>query len=184
MNITGFFKKYNQALRLRHDWQTALTCTGCGASAVPIYDGWTPKHEIAFGSTPVIYARLHCPQCGKDLRREAGEKLVALFSPVPPPVRNRRILMGFIGLMVGLPLVLCIALFAGVKMGYWGYRAFQGLTFLPILIAPAILLFNWQVNAIRRTCDCDAPDYRFMGMLGRSYCHRCATCGKLLRIRD
>jgi hypothetical protein len=34
-------------------------------------------------------------------------------------------------------------------------------------------------------CDhCGEPDYVFLGMLGRSYCYRCSSCGRLLRLRD
>ena len=53
-----------------------------------------------------------------------------------------------------------------------------------LLLQPMILLFNWQVHSPRFRCDCGQPAYKFMGMLGRSYCYRCSSCGRLLRLRD
>jgi hypothetical protein len=53
-----------------------------------------------------------------------------------------------------------------------------------LLLAPAIFWFNWRIASIRHRCACGRPDYRLMGLIGRSYAFRCSTCGRLLRLRD
>ncbi len=62
--------------------------------------------------------------------------------------------------------------------------AFLALTGLILLLPPAIFWFNWQIHGARHRCECGQPAYVFMGLLERSYCYRCSTCGKLLRVRD
>ncbi len=113
-----------------------------------------------------------------------GEKLIGLFSHVPTPAQNRRLITLLISLLVGLPLLLCAVIWAGVQLGWWGHMAFLALTGLPLLLPPAIFWFNWQIHGARHRCDCGQPAYVFLGLLGRSYCYRCSTCGKLLRLWD
>ena len=92
----------------------------------------------------------------------------------------------FIALMVGALLFLL----TGASLSFFaGWHSFGGiltrtpLLFLPLL-APTIMWFNWQIASIRCRCECGKPAYKFMGMLGRSYCYRCSSCGRLLRLRD
>jgi hypothetical protein len=182
--MSSLLARYNERLRHRHGWNVELACPACGVAAVPAMDGWTPSLAVNFGNSPTIYANLRCRSCGADLTGEAGKKLVELFADVPTPPANRRLLAGFVALLVGVPLVLIAGLSLGVQAGWWGYWAFQGLTLLPMLVWPLILWFNWRVASIRFECDCGKPDYYFMGLLGRSYCYRCHSCGQLLRLRD
>ncbi|MCL4204093.1 MAG: hypothetical protein KJ000_16540 [Pirellulaceae bacterium] len=51
------------------------------------------------------------------MKQQAGEKLVELFSDVTTPARNRRMIALFISLLVGLPLLLCAVIWAGVQLG-------------------------------------------------------------------
>jgi hypothetical protein len=44
--------------------------------------------------------------------------------------------------------------------------------------------FNYQIASIRCWCECGRPGYKFMGLLGRSYCYRCSSCGRRLRLKD
>jgi hypothetical protein len=73
---------------------------------------------------------------------------------------------------------------AGVALKLWGADVFLYLVVFAFLSAPGIMIFNYQIASLRRQCACGRPDYRFLGMLGRSYCYRCDSCGRLLRIRD
>jgi hypothetical protein len=179
-----FLKQYNQRLQHQHGWEVELDCRACGNHGLPDYTGWTPDSTIHFGTWPTIFANVCCPRCGQDLKQPASEKPIELFSHVPTPARNRRLIALFISLLVGLPLLLCAVIWAGVQLGWWGHTAFLALTGLPLLLPPAIFWFNWQIHGARHRCDCGQPAYVFMGLLGRSYCYRCSTCGKLLRLRD
>jgi hypothetical protein len=86
--------------------------------------------------------------------------------------------------MLGIPLLLIVGIVAGMRLGWWGPRAFIALSGLGVLVLPAVFWFNSQVHSIRHRCECGRPDYVFMGLLGRSYCYRCSTCGRILRLRD
>jgi hypothetical protein len=182
--MSSMLTRYNERLRHRHGWAVELTCPACGVTAVPAMNGWTPSLAVNFGNTPTVYANLRCPSCGADLRGEAGEKLVELFAGVPTPPANRRLLAGFVARLVGVMLVLMAGLYLGVHVGWWGYQAFQALTLLPMLVMPLILWLNWRIASLRFLCECGKPDYDFMGLLGRSYCYRCHSCGRPLRLRD
>jgi hypothetical protein len=51
------------------------------------------------------------------------------------------------------------------------------------IIPWAIRTFNRRVYGLKAQCACGQPAYHFMGLLGRTDCYRCATCGRLLRLR-
>jgi hypothetical protein len=119
-----------------------------------------------------VEALLICPH---SMKRLSGKE---------KDTRNRLLLLTFIGLMVGLPLLAFAAIWAGVQLGWWGNIAYTALAGLSLLLLPNMFWFNWQVHGIRHRCECGNPDYLFMGLLGRSYCYRCSSCGKLLRLRD
>lgn len=161
-------------MTLKHGWDVPLKCLGCGYEGNPEYQGWTPSMEMTFGSQAKIYANLVCPECKKTLKEEAGQKLAELFSEIKVPSVNKKIMVGFI-------LFLISPILFGIIFGFKGF-----LIFLPmlILLGPAIMFLNYRIASIRYQCECGKPDYIFMGLLGRSYCHRCANCGKLLRLRD
>jgi len=182
--MTTLLKQYNQRLQHQHGWEVQLECPICGHRGLPDYDGWTPNSVMQFGDKPTIFANVSCHKCGQDLKQEAGERLVEMFTDVPTPARNRRLLIAFIGLMVAVPLLALAAIWAGVQLGWWGNIAYTALAGLSLLLLPTMFWFNWQVHSIRHRCDCGNPDYLFMGLLGRSYCYRCSSCGELLRLRD
>lgn len=176
--------RYRERLQHQHGWEVELRCPACAASALPSLDGWTPSYAVNFGDAPTIYANVTCSKCGVDLKDAAGKKLVEIFAGVPVPPRNNWLLVWFLVFAVGTPLLLTAGLYLGVLAGWWGYRGFVGLSFLPVLLWPVLMWFNWQVASIRFQCACGNPAYKFMGLLGRSYCYRCSSCGKLLRLRD
>ncbi len=131
-----------------------------------------------------MFAKIFCTNCGSDLRKEAGQQLVSMFAGVAVPPANRRLIAWFVGMMIGLPLFAVGFVLAGIQAGWWNYSAFRVLIVLPLMVAPANLWFNYRVASMRRQCSCGKANYIFMGLLGRSYCYRCASCGSLLRLRD
>ena len=100
----SLWDRYNERVKLQHGWEVELTCADCGHVDVPKYDGWQSKYNSAFGLTPVVYARLSCSGCGRSLRTEAGEWLVETFSAVRTHPACRRLLIGFV-LLILLALV-------------------------------------------------------------------------------
>jgi hypothetical protein len=139
---------------------------------------------MKFQDRPTIFVNLTCHKCGQDLKQKASEKLVEMFSEVRSPSRNRLLLLTFIGLMVGLPVILFVRVWEGIQLGWWGNITYIVLAALSLILFPVMLWFNWRLHDIRRRCECGNPDYLFMGLLGRSSCCRCSSCGKLLRLRD
>jgi hypothetical protein len=180
LRIPSPWARYRERLQHTHGWEAELRCPACGVVALPAFNGWTPSNAINFGETPTIYADLTCRSCGADLRQAASTKLVELFADVGVPTRNKRLMATFIALILGFEIPgTILSLFERWReLGVALVRA-------PLLLlAPAILWFNGQIASIRSRCECGRPDYKFMGLLGRSYCYRCSTCGRLLRLRD
>jgi hypothetical protein len=180
----GLLTKYRERLKQQHGWEVELKCPHCGTVAVPVFNGWSPTYAMGFGNTPTIYANLNCPKCGAGLRDAAASKLVELFSDVQIPGKNRRLIVGAAAFAIAV-LVASMSVVAGVM------RA-------PALVMPAgtvavlsialmrlyFVWFNWQVTSLRHECACGNPAYKFMGMLGRSYCYRCSSCSSRIRLRD
>lgn len=158
----------------KHGWEVELECPTCSHSGIPNYDGWKPTSTIKFGNKSTIYALLKCSHCGYDLREEAGKKLAEMFSEIAIPTWNRQLIIWFIVAGIAMLAVLYVGKF---MIGDWAYIAF---IFLPLLI----MFFNYRVASIRSRCECGNPHYVFMGLLGRTYCYRCSSCGRLLRLRD
>jgi hypothetical protein len=159
--------KYRQRMQHEHDWEVELRCPACGLLAHPVFRGWTPSHAVSFGNRPTIYASLDCPACGAGLKATAGEKLVELFADVH----------------VGLPLAMVAVIAPGIRYR----REAWALTVLMLLVLSSRSLgmwFNYQIASIRCRCQCGRPGYKFMGLLGRSYCYRCSSCGRRLRLKD
>ncbi len=182
--MVSILKTYQQRLENKHGWAMPLTCTHCGHEGLPRYDGWTPSTAIRFGGKPTIYANVFCDQCGESLKEEAGVKLAALFTEQATDARSRRLLWNMVGLLVLIPLVFAAVIWLGVQNGWWGGWAFSLLGLLAFFFGPAVMWCNYRIHSIRHECECGSPDYLFMGLLGRSYCYRCSSCGKLLRLRD
>lgn len=182
--MSSLLQRYREAVQHEHGWDVALTCNACGTRAVPVYKGWTPSKTVGFGTTPTLYADLACTTCGTNLQQDARAELVRLFAEEPLAAANKRLIRRFVGAMIFLFVALPLLLFAGTAAGWWEYGAFLLLSPLAVLTAPAIFYFNYRIAALRQTCPCGAPRYIFMGMLGRSYCYRCRTCGQQLRMRD
>ena len=169
--------KYRRGVQHEHGWELELTCPACGHTAPPHYEGWKPNKAINFGSTATVFALLSCAECGHGLREVAGRELVALFSDVTVPKVNRRLIAYFtvaVVLLVLLPIVAQYLFRPSFHIGSYGI----------LLVLPLIFVFNYRVASLRMRCSCDTPKYLFMGLLGRSYCYRCSTCGRLLRLRD
>ena len=144
---------------------------------VPHFLGWTPKSAVGFGAQPTIYAVLACPKCAGSLKETAGKKLVELFEPVSVPSSNTRSITVFV--------VTATTLIALGLLILPAWRTWAWLSVIPLIsLRPLLIWFNYQTTSLRHHCPCGDPQYKFMGLLGRSYCHRCSTCGKLLRVRD
>jgi hypothetical protein len=105
----------------------------------------------------------------------AGEKLVALFAEDATPAKFKQMVLLFIVVLAGIPALLLV-----LPRSWWTYAMIPYF----LLLQPMIFLFNWQVHSPRFRCDCGEPAYKFMGPLGRSYCYRCSSCGRVLRLRD
>jgi hypothetical protein len=185
--MTSFLARYRDRLRIEHGWEAEVACPSCGAVAVPVYHGWTPTQVIRFGDAPTVYAELSCPRCGADLKEAAGRRLVELFADIPIPRSNRRTLAIFVAF------VLVASLGGAIPALGWRYLGLSpgwrdvgvALMRIPLLLlAPAIFWLNWGIASIRHRCACGRPDYKLMGLIGRSYAFRCSTCGRLLRLRD
>ena len=170
----SFWDRYNERVTLQHGWDVELTCAKCGHVGIPKYDGWQSKHSIAFGRTAVVYALVSCPDCGRSLESEAAEWLVETFPPVRTHPACRRLLIGFVLVFV---LATVYTITVATTDFYTGFPAL-------LLLMPLIPVLNYRIASLRFRCACGRPRYIFMGLLGRSYCHRCSTCGRLLRLRD
>lgn len=168
---------FSSTLRHENGWGVALTCQQCGFEGNPVFLGWTPSRAIHFGNTATIFANLSCPQCSANLRNAAALKLPELFAGIPIPKANKRITAYF---LLGIGVLLSVR--------FWLLRVYPGSQWpnaIPFLaLGPVILTFTWSVHKLRHRCACGTPNYLFMGLLGRSYCYRCSTCGNLLRLRD
>ncbi|NLE38030.1 MAG: hypothetical protein GX621_08400 [Pirellulaceae bacterium] len=127
---------------------------------------------------------MFCENCGESLREEADVTLRGLFSQQPIDPRNRRLLRNMVALLVVVPLLLAGAIWLGVINGIWGWWAFSWLALLGFVFSPASTWFSYRIHSLRHECECGRPEYVFLGLLGRSYCYRCGSCGRLLRLRD
>ena len=164
--------------RLHHGWDVELRCPQCGTDSVPNMAGWTPNARIAFGKTATIFANLTCPKCATDLKGVAGEKLIQLFADIPIHPRNRTAIFSYLILTILFLLALGGRVWLRMPVFDWVY---------PIVFAlfmSSRFWFNELIHAARHQFDCGLHAYQFMGLFGRSYCFRCGTCGKLLRLRD
>ncbi len=179
-----FPKNYRERLEHTHGWAVPLTCTHCGHEGLPRYDGWTPSMAVRFGGRPTVYANVFCEKCGEALKEEAGGKLVDLFAEQATDARSQRLLWNMVGALFVVPLLFAALIGLGVWNGWWGGWVFSLLALLAFFLGPAVMWVNCRIHSIRHECECGNPNYLFMGLLGRSYCYRCSSCGKLLRLRD
>ncbi len=182
--MVSFLNKYNSVVRNTHGWDVELICSQCAQRGHPRYEGWSPDLTVSVGGNPTIYAKLACTKCGRRLTEEAGRKLVELFKDVVIPEQNGKIIKAFIAELIIVPFVFAALLFVGVYLGWWGYSAFAILALSALFIQPLVMRMNYKVAMLRSQCACGQPNYIFMGLLGRTYCYRCSSCGRLLRLRD
>lgn len=172
-------ERWNRRLRLNHGWEVKLPCPQCGMIALPVVKGWDPNYAINFGARPTIFANVHCPRCDNDLKQAAGEKLVQLFADVSIPPQNQRWIISFVAFWIVWMALFCLGVMLLPRPAFvWVRGAMMGAAGI------SLILFRYGTQWLLHRCECGAPDYKFMGMLGRSYCLRCSTCGKLLRLRD
>jgi hypothetical protein len=177
-------KKLRGSLEHEHGWEVPVECPVCGHGDVPLYEGWTPSRAIRFGNRATMFARLRCAKCHSDLKDAAGRTLIQLFSEQPIPQSNQRILRGYVAFAI-VALLICVGGIAWIAFARPGNRLFLAMIMAPVvLLRPLGMALNYAIAAHRRHCDCGAPAWKFMGLLGRTYCYRCSTCGKLLRLRD
>ena len=164
-----------------HGWEVLLRCPRCGIEAEPACDGWTPNRAIHFGKTPTVFANVSCAECSADLGEAAGKKLVELFGDVATNATNRRVIVVF-----AIYFLLLVSLLLWAAMRFPAARGLEAMIAVghAILIHPIIRWFNNRVATLPQSCTCGNPQYKFMGMIGRSYCYRCSTCGRLLRLRE
>jgi ribosomal protein S27E len=182
--MSSLLGKYRSAITHTHGWNVELSCSQCGFRGLPRYEGWIKNGVMHAGDKPTISVKIACRQCGRRLTDEAGGKLVELFNDVTIPEENRKIIKEFIAGIFLVPVLFALLLFAGTRMGWWGYSAFVILALSAAVIQPLVMLMNYRIALLRKRCDCGRPDYVFMGLLGRTYCYRCSSCGSLLRLRD
>ena len=182
--MSSLFSKYNSVVRNTHGWDVELTCTQCAQSGKPRYEGWSPDLTLRVSGHPTIYAKLACPKCGRRLTEEAGRKLAEVFKDVAIPEQNGKIIKAFIAGLIIVPFVFAALLFVGVQFGWWGYSAFAILALSAVFIQPLVMRMNYRIAMLRSQCACGQPNYIFMGLLGRTYCYRCSSCGRLLRLHD
>ncbi len=182
--MTSFLKRYRERLENRHGWDVPLVCTQCGHEGVPRSDGWTPSTTVRLGDRPTVFANVLCEGCGKSLQEEAGVALKAMFSEQPVDTRNRQLLWNMVGLLLVVPTLFLGLIWLGVARGLWGAWAFSWLGLLAFFFAPVSMWINYRIHSIRHECPCGQPAYLFMGLLGRAYCYRCSSCGRLLKLRD
>lgn len=182
--MISIVRKYKAAIQPMHGWNVELKCSGCNYEGKPRYEGWTSRRDVNRDALATIYAKLACPKCGRRLTDEAGWKLVDLFSDVSIPEKNEKIIKQFIAGLIIVPFALAFMLLLGAQMDWWGYSAFVFLVISAVFIQPLIMLMNYRIARLRSHCECGKPFYIFMGMLERTYCYRCSSCGRLLRLRD
>ncbi len=176
----AWHERCTQQTLLDHGWDVPVTCATCGDRNVPEFKGWTPSQAIRVGKSPTVYADLACTQCGANVKKEAGVELVSLFENQPIDPRNKRILSLFLGGIL-FWLVTGMGLFGIMRTPLFGFFVVS----LPMMaLVPVMMGMNAKIQGLRRTCPCGTPAYKFMGMLGRSYCFRCSTCGRLMRLKD
>ena len=184
--MISLFNKYKSAVRNMYGWSVELTCAHCNFSGLPRYEGWSPGLTAESDSGPTIHAKLACPKCGNRLTGEAGRKLASLFKDVAIPEQNDKIIKSFIGGLITFPVALAGLYFMGMQMDWWrwGFGTVLLLAASAAYIPALVIVRNWRIAGLRTRCECGDPTYVFHGLLERTSCYRCASCGRLLRLRD
>ena len=182
----SLYGKYTSTVRNTHGWSVELTCSQCGRSGLPRYEGWMADVKEGGFDSPTVYAKLACPECGRRLSDEAGRNLTALFGELAVPAGNESIVQGFIAGLILVPVLLAALFIIGMQMDWWDweYGAVSVLLISAASIPVLVMIRNYRIALLRERCDCGKPSYLFMGLLGRTACYRCSSCGNLLRLRD
>jgi uncharacterized protein YbaR (Trm112 family) len=177
-------ERYRRALEHHHDWQLELACPRCRRTGLPRLNGQSDTLAVNWGDNPILFMILSCPECGQDLRDVAGQKLREAFGGLDIPERNRTLRRRFLFVMIGIPLLVAAVMTAGMVLGFWGAEVFLSFLVLALFAAPSLMIASYRIALLRHSCACGLPDYRFHGMLGRSSCYRCASCGRFLKLHE
>jgi hypothetical protein len=177
-NLRTKLSTLNERRRLQHGWEVELLCPQCGTVAPPVFNGWDPNSNIGFGKDATIFANVTCSKCHAGLKDAAVGKLVEMFADEAIPPTNRKAIGGYLILTVAFLVCIVGRFFMRLPAFDWLYPV------ILVLFSSSAFWFTQAVHNARHQCECGNPSYLFMGMLGRSYCLRCSSCGKLLRLRD
>ncbi|OGW42123.1 MAG: hypothetical protein A2010_19280 [Nitrospirae bacterium GWD2_57_9] len=183
--MSTFFHS-SKNIQKTHGWDIELTCTHCGFSGQPRYEGWSPSLQTNRGGNVRVYAKIACAKCGSRLTNEAGSKLVELFQGLDIPEQNKKIISRFILWLFLVPAGLAFVLFFGMQMDWWTW----GMGTVWILLVSGIALpvlvsvKNRQVAQLPSRCDCNKPHYVYLGSLDNEQCYRCFSCGRLMKVRE
>ncbi len=168
-------RKYKKRVDFKHGWEVELECPSCGHEGLPECSGGRTPQPKEWSKnpddTPVICANVTCAECGHDLKEQASEKLTELFKDVPKTT------LGLLSVVMAIILLVSIVVGAigGLFCIYWWFWP-SILAFFLIFLA-----FYYMIQPLIYACECGNPRFLFMGLLGRSYCFRCSSCGRLLR---
>lgn len=169
---------YKERVQLQHGWEVELRCPDCNHEGVPEVERIqnTTVNVINAGRNPHVFANVTCSECGHDLKTIAEETLVTMFNNVSLSPRNKLIIFVFIVMVIVVLLSM---------VGIW-YEPLNWLAPAQIPVVVILLLsypaFNYWIHSLRICCECGNPKYLFLGLLGRSYCYRCSSCGRMLRL--
>lgn len=169
-----------------YGWDVELTCTQCGTSGLPRYEGWSPSLETTLGGNVQVYAKVACPKCARRLTEEAGRKLAGFFTTLDIPVENKKILARFITSLYLVPAGLAFVLFFGTQMDWWTWGLGTAWVLVVSAIAIPLLVMqrSRQVAQLPNRCECGKAHYVFMGSLDGGSCYRCFSCGRLMKLRE
>ncbi len=172
------------AQKVSLEWQVELICSQCGKSAIPVFNGWRKEYTLKIGNTPVIYADLTCPECGRELKDEAGRKLIELFKDMPLAPKKSPSVARFLIILVGVAVVLYLGGYFGSLAGFWEGQSYLGPVFIWLLLFPVYHVYRARFAPIHLECTCGEPSFVIMGKLGGTFCYSCMNCGRMLRVRD
>jgi DNA-directed RNA polymerase subunit RPC12/RpoP len=183
--MSSLFRSGNR-LQKTHGWDVELTCGQCGATTVPRFEGWSPALSTNLGPHVQVYAKVACPKCGSRLTDQAGRELTELFRDLDIPPKNKSVITQFVTRLFLIPAGLAFVIFFGMQMDWWGWGLGTVWVLLVSAVAVPLLVLsrNRQIAALPGRCECGKPHYVFMGTLDGSYCYRCFSCGRLMKLRE
>lgn len=179
-----FFEDYNKKVLIKHGWDAQLTCSRCKYRGKPEIKSSIRNKIAKHKNNPQIHTILYCTKCGKDLKEEAECEIVKLFSEEKIPDTTKKMIAWSKIYSIILSLILLIYIY------FLFFEDFRIVYMLPVffIISTVFVVINkyfkHKFYLIHSTCDCGAPNYIFMGTVGKSCCFRCKSCRRLLRTRN